>query len=134
MYKALTIRKVRKMNKLGIMAACKVLKMKDYEILETSWQCKHGEVDIIAKDNDELVFIEVNTRRDGLADEAISASKRKRYEQIACDYLVNMNDVDFMVVRFDIISIQIIENNRAFLRHHINVFATAQVKQVIRKD
>ncbi|PJJ71774.1 putative endonuclease [Diaminobutyricimonas aerilata] len=61
------------------------------EILDRNWRCAQGEVDIVARDGDELVFVEVKTRA-GLAFghplEAITALKLARLRRLAaawCD-------------------------------------------------
>ena len=51
-------------GQLGEGEAVKYLKQHGYRILKRNWNCKCGEVDIIAQDGDYLVFVEVKTRRD----------------------------------------------------------------------
>ncbi len=43
--------------------ACEYLKSKNYQIIERNWFCRGGEIDIIAKDGDELVFAEVRCKK-----------------------------------------------------------------------
>lgn len=56
------------------------------EILERNWRCPHGEIDLVARDGDELVFVEVKTRS-GLAFghplEAITPIKLARLRRLA---------------------------------------------------
>ncbi len=47
---------------LGEQIATNYLKSQNYEILNRNFSCKQGEIDIIAKDNKEYVFVEVKTR------------------------------------------------------------------------
>ena len=111
-------------NNYAVEAAKTYLERHDYEILETSWECKAGTVDIIAIDNDDLVFIEVKARfgvEDGFPHEGITSRKRARYEKIALAFLAS-NDFNDMPVRFDILSIQGIDDQRAMIRHHVNAF------------
>ena len=49
-------------GKIGEKVAQEYLIKNDYEILVKNFRCKQGEIDIIAKDKNELVFIEVKTR------------------------------------------------------------------------
>lgn len=114
----------KKLGERGEDAAARFLKARGYEILERNWKCFAGEADIIALDEDALVFVEVKTRKDvskGFPSEAVGAKKRERYERIALAYLQNADFVDIRV-RFDIISIIPVGEGRAMLRHHINAF------------
>ena len=55
-------------NEIGAMGeriAVDYLLEKNYQILDTNWACGHKEVDIIAKDGDTIVFVEVKTRKSG---------------------------------------------------------------------
>ncbi len=104
-------------------AAC-FLARRGYDILERNWKCKAGEADIIACDEDALVFVEVKSRRDcdkGMPSEAVTKAKRERYERIAACYLATTDVLDVRV-RFDIVSILIIPPDRALVRHNIDAF------------
>ena len=107
-------------------AAVRALTSKGYEILERNWKCRYGEADIIALDGSgTIVFVEVKTRRSinaGLPEEAISKAKRRRYENIALEYLSHGDWDDGTPVRFDAICICVKDRNRAMLRHHIGYF------------
>lgn len=112
------------LGKRGERAAAKFLEQRGFEILETNWTCFAGEADIIAKDDDVLCFIEVKTRRgvqNGFPAEAVNEAKRMRYEKIAACYLQNYPETD-ICVRFDVISILVLSDSKAFLRIHINAF------------
>jgi len=97
-------------------------------ILERNWRCKAGEADIIAMEGPELVFVEVKTRRNfnaGFPEESVTAAKRHKYETIAAYYL-SQSEAPSARVRFDVISILITGDNRAFLKHHRDVFACGE--------
>lgn len=105
-------------------AAVKFLENKSYEIIDRNWKCKMGEADIVAINDDTLVFIEVKTRSNlttGLPEDAVGPKKRKKYECIAAMYLQDHDFVD-MQVRFDVIAILVINESRAMIRHHVNAF------------
>ena len=51
------------LGKLGEELATQFLTEKGYEILEKNWRNKHKEIDIVAKDGNELVIVEVKTRQ-----------------------------------------------------------------------
>lgn len=114
------------LGKRGELAAVRFLERKGYEILETNWTCVAGEADIIALEDDTLCFVEVKTRSNaekGFPAEAVNAKKRGCYERIAACYLTTYENCDIRV-RFDVISILVLSENRAFLRFHKNAFGT----------
>lgn len=53
----------KKIGARGELLAKKYLERKGYQILETNFYCRFGEIDIIAKLNDEVSFVEVKTRK-----------------------------------------------------------------------
>ena len=115
------------LGKRGEDAAARFLERRGYEIVARNWTCYAGEADIIARDDDAIVFVEVKTRRDcdkGMPAEAVTQDKRERYERIALEYLKDCEITD-APVRFDIISIVAISSDRALVRHHINAFGGA---------
>lgn len=114
------------LGKRGEEAAACFLERREYEILDRNWKCIAGEVDIVALQNDTLCFIEVKTRKDaqkGFPSEAVDTRKRSRYERIAACYLKDHDYADVRV-RFDIIAILVLGEDRAFLRHHLNAFGS----------
>jgi putative endonuclease len=112
----------------GEEAASAYLERQGIQIIERNWRCSAGEADIIARESDALVFIEVKTRTThaaGLPEEAITKAKRARYEKIAIEYLDN-HDLPSSRVRFDVISINVSGKGRAFLRHHRDAFCAGE--------
>ena len=106
-------------------AAARFLDRRGYEIVERNWTCAAGEADIIARDGDSVVFVEVKTRSScdcGMPAKAVDEAKRDRYERIAALFLQGFHVVD-VPVRFDIVSIVAISPDRAMIRHHINAFS-----------
>ena len=82
------------------------LSAKGWLILERNWRTRTGEIDIIAKDGDTLVFIEVKTWPHG--EEAdlefvIGSSKQKRMVETAKCFLSTHRQYNGMFVRFDVI-------------------------------
>ena len=114
----------RELGARGEQVAARYLRLRGYEILERNWVCPSGEADIIARDGDYLVFIEVKTRahsEKGLPEEAVDAKKRARYENIAGWYLIDFDGSD-IPMRFDVISVMVLNDERAMLRHHVDAF------------
>ena len=115
-------------QEIGMQFAVRYLERECINILERSWRCNAGEADLIVKEDGDLVFIEVKTRSDfnaGFPEETVTAKKRRRYETIAAHYL-SQTDPPSMRVRFDVISILITGDGRAFLKHHRDVFAVGE--------
>ncbi len=80
------------------------LTKKGFEILARNYTKQYGEVDIIAKNQDTLCFIEVKARYNPLFDpaELISRSKQKRIIAVAKDFLATHTIPDDMICRFDV--------------------------------
>lgn len=116
----------RTVGRRGEDAAARYLDRRGYDIVARNWICDAGEADIIARDGDAVVFVEVKTRSNcdkGMPEEAVNDEKRARYEKIAAYFLSDFDAVD-VPVRFDIISLVIIGPERAMIRHHINAFSS----------
>ncbi len=114
----------KELGRKGEDAAVRFLERRGYDIVERNWTCFAGEADIIARDGEAVVFVEVKTRTgasNGLPAEAVTKNKRERYEKIACAFLADYDVVD-VPVRFDVVSISIIDTDRAMVRHHIDAF------------
>lgn len=87
--------------------AVNFLKQKGYIIVETNYKNKIGEIDIIAKDKDRYVFIEVKYRatlKFGYPRETVTYQKQKRIKLIASVYLKSKYLLN-VYTRFDVIEI-----------------------------
>lgn len=113
-------------NELGALGehiALEYLLELGYKILETNWVCGHKEVDIIAKDGDTIVFIEVKTRHSTcLIEPEVTVDIFKQRHLIwAANAYVNRYQYD-LDVRFDIIAIVVNSNNEKRIEHIIDAF------------
>ncbi|NTU88356.1 MAG: YraN family protein [Actinobacteria bacterium] len=116
----------RELGARGEEAAARYLERQEFEILERNWKCSYGEADIIAREDEDIVFIEVKTRKGiekGMPEDAVTPTKRDRYERIAASFLENNAFVNCFV-RFDVIAILVVGENRALLRHHRGAFSS----------
>ena len=94
-------------GKIGEAVAFNYLKQNDYKILETNYTCKMGEIDIIAKKDEIIVFVEVKARttaKFGLPREAVTLYKQHKIKLVATYYLQKTKNFD-KICRFDVIEI-----------------------------
>lgn len=110
------------LGKRGENLACSYLKEKGYSILQTNWRRGKLEIDIIALDGDELVFVEVKTRTSSLfgePEDAVTPQKRRHLVQAANAYVIKSGYDKGS--RFDVISI-LIEDNHCSIHHIPDAF------------
>ena len=110
-------------GKKGEELAVDFLTMNDLTILETNWRYKRLEVDIIAKEGDILVFVEVKTRSYdyfGKPEEFVDNKKEKRLAKAAAEYMVLINH-DW-AIRFDVVSILMNKENQTEIKHIKDAF------------
>ena len=84
----------KKVGDLGEKIAKNYLIKQNYKILETNFHCRFGEIDIIAKDKEILVFVEVKTRtstRYGQPQEAVDFLKLKKMTKTVYFYVNSKN-------------------------------------------
>jgi len=94
-----------------------------YRVLTRNYRCRLGEIDIIAKEGDTLVFIEVKTRKGeayGSPAAAVTSKKQRQISRTAQYYLAEHNLFD-AAARFDVVSLVISPDQRT----HIEIIADA---------
>lgn len=94
---------------LGEKLAADFLVKRGYQILETNFRCPEGETDIVARDGDCLVFIEVRTksgRQFGTPEESITAVKKRRLRAVASRYLEGLPSYP-QLWRIDVVAIEL---------------------------
>ena len=105
-------------GKKGEDLATKYLEQKGYTILERNFNCNQGEIDIIALDNEEIVFIEVKTRTNtnyGLASEAVNRQKKEHLKR-TIKYYIHTRNLENEYIRIDVIEIYV-KNKKAYINH-----------------
>ena len=114
----------------GELMAARHLQEKGWEILERNWRCPHGGVDIIARQGGcekTAVLVEVKTRLCiGRSDEpvpelAVDAEKQERYRRCALWFLGG--HPEFATIRFDVMAINVVEEDGARLRHLFGAYS-----------
>lgn len=100
-------------GKNGEKIAEKYLLENNYKILEKNFNCRQGEIDIIAKEDDEIIFIEVKTRtnkRYGNPIDAVTNTKQKHLKK-AIEYYLYINKLENSFIRIDVIEVYKKGNN-----------------------
>lgn len=90
-----------------------------FEILARNWRCELGEIDIVARDGNSLVIVEVKTRRStafGTPAEAITARKADKLRELALAWL-QRHPGGGLDLRFDVVSIVVPRNGATELSH-----------------
>ena len=98
-------------GKEGENIATEFLIQKGYIIIERNFSCKQGEIDIIAKDKNEYVFIEVKARKNnayGMPVDAIDKNKILHLKR-SIEYYLYINKLEDSFVRIDVIEIKYIK-------------------------
>ncbi len=94
---------------LGEKLARGFLKKRGYHIKETNYRCPHGEIDIIARHKDYLVFIEVRTKRSlefGSPEESITPTKAERLRTTAYYYQQTHDNLP-PLWRIDVVAVEL---------------------------
>lgn len=110
-------------GKFGEDMAVKYLQQKGYKVIERNFESRQGEIDIIAIDKNELVFIEVKTRTNmkfGKPIEAVDKPKQKHLIKTV-EYYLYSRHLEDEFIRIDVIEIYLYNN-----KYRVN-----HIKQII---
>jgi len=91
--------------------ACDELRRRGYAILDRRYRTRAGEIDIVARDGNALVFVEVKTRRSaryGRPGDALTFAKRHRVTMMAADWLAR-HRIRASECRFDVVAVTVVE-------------------------
>ncbi|MDO5557274.1 MAG: YraN family protein [Clostridia bacterium] len=110
--------KRHEIGRIGEDLATEFLENKGYEIIKKNFECKQGEIDIIAKDKNEYVFIEVKTRTNGYYGKPVDAVDKIKRKHIykSTEYYVFKNNLENEFIRIDVIQI-FIRKNKVYINH-----------------
>ena len=104
--------------------ACRHLALHGFTVVERNFRCRGGELDVVAREGDVTVFVEVKERRDasrGAGHEAVTVSKRRRIVRAARVY-ASAHGLSETPLRFDVISIDW-SRGQPDLRHDRGAFS-----------
>ena len=88
--------------------AAEYLSAQGYEIVEYNFRCRLGEIDLIARDEDYICFVEVKYRSGdatGEAIDAVDAKKQRKIIRVAEYYLMKHGKSEWTPCRFDVVAI-----------------------------
>ena len=117
-----------RLGELGERAAETHLKAQGLKFLARNFRSEHGEIDLIFRDGDGLVFTEVKTRSSDTWTRpaaAVDARKRRLLSQTALDYLALLKNPP-VKFRFDIVEVLLADGAVREVRHLPNVFSLSK--------
>ena len=109
----------RNLGAYGERLAARYLESHGYIVVDTNWSCQHGELDIIARQGETLVFIEVRTRRSPTVESAflsVDARKQKKLATLAQLYLAE-HDLEAAAWRIDVIAVAVPRRGQPIVEH-----------------
>lgn len=113
----------RAQGKAGEDLAVQYLQKNGLKILECNYRFERGEIDIVAEEGEELVFVEVKARQSntfGAPEDAVSEDKQKQVYTVADGYLFEHN-IEDRPCRFDVVAVEF-RNGCNEIRHIRNAF------------
>jgi putative endonuclease len=112
----------RRLGNFGEAAAAAYLTRQGYALLARQWRCAAGEIDLIAQQDDTLVFVEVRTRRGstrGTPEESVTASKQARLIALAYTYLAEHAPDEAQPWRIDVVAVEVDRSGRISRLEHL---------------
>lgn len=119
------MRRKDELGRWGEQFAADHLSTHGFAVLDRNWHCRDGEIDLVAREGDCLVVVEVKTRRSAASGhplEAVSAKKLGTLKRLAALWL-RCHDVTARTVRIDVIGVLCPPGGRAAIDHVRNVSA-----------
>lgn len=113
---------------MGEQAAKKFLRQQGLKFLTANFRSRRGEIDLIFRDDDCLVFAEVKTRSSedwSRPAAAVDAQRRRRLSRCCLDYLQLLNHPK-VKIRFDIVEVLMTDGRVREIRHLPNTFPMAK--------
>lgn len=99
------------------------LEARGYVCVARNWRCRSGELDLVMRDGDELVFVEVKSRSGegaGRAGEALSRAQSRRMLNAGEWYVQTHDDVADLFWRCDLVAITYRHGDEPDIAHFIN--------------
>ena len=115
---------------LGEEAARDFLKAAGLKFLTANYACKEGEIDLIFRDRETLVFVEVKTRTEGgwtRPSKAVDDRKKRALIRTANEYLKLLKN-PLVAYRYDVVEVLLVDGAVSEVRHNVNSFNSTMVR------
>jgi putative endonuclease len=115
------------LGKLGENLACAALTERGYAIIATRYRTRVGEIDIVARDGDTTVFVEVKSRAGdqfGGAAAAVTVWKQHKVALMAMDYIARYR-IENTPCRFDVVTVDVVDGQPPRIEVYRNAFDSA---------
>ncbi len=113
------MRTTTELGQRGERIAARYLTDRGLRLLDRNWRCREGELDIVARDGDAIVFCEVKTRREvgfGHPVEAVTPAKQRRLRLLAHRWLTS-HEEHAPDLRFDVVGVLVRPGGPAVVTH-----------------
>ncbi len=114
----------KQLGRLGEKLGARFLRRRGYRIIARNYTCLAGEVDLVALDEDSVVFVEVKTRRDDAAghpEDAVNFRKRRQLTSVAKYFLLETGN-QHRPCRFDVIAVVLKDGCKPEVEHFLDAF------------
>ena len=111
----------RRLGQWGEKVAALHLEAQGLVILERNWRCRGGEIDLVARDGEAVVFVEVKTRRGrdfGAPEEALTPHKAAKLMQLGQQYIAD-HELDNVDWRIDLVAVELDGSGKLMRCDHI---------------
>lgn len=125
----------KKIGREGEKIAQKYLEDNGYEIIEKNFYCRFGEIDIIAKLNDEVIFVEVKTRKQikyGNAAESVTEYKKNHIYRVA-EFYTYVYQLYNVPMSLDVIEVYIFDDKETRVAHIKNAIIENPYKTFLNR-
>jgi putative endonuclease len=107
-------------GRYGENVAARHLEGRGWQVVDRNWRGRSGELDVVALDGDELVVVEVKTRRGtgyGHPAEAVTPVKLRRLRRLAGEWMTDHPATRYRSVRIDVVAVLVPRSGAARLEH-----------------
>lgn len=117
--------KHHELGRRGEDVAAQFFRKLGYSIVARNWSCPSGELDLICRTGDQIVYVEVKTgeRADSQPELRVGHHKRRQILKVAAAHRRTLDDDP--VVRFDIVAVVLPGGAESVVRHYENAFSSS---------